>query len=356
MMMDEENKPIIGISCGDLNGIGFEVIMKTFRNQQMMDFCTPVVFASSKVASYHRKALNVTDVNFHIINSFDQLKHHKPNLINTWKDAVNLEIGSDSREVGEFALKSLDAAISAFQDGRIDALVTAPVNKNNINSEAQPFSGHTGYIGDKVAGEPLMILTSKELKIALVTGHIALKDVSGQLSVDLIEQRINQLHDSLVQDFGISKPKIAVLGLNPHAGDNGLLGEEEEKIINPAIKRAFAAGKLVYGPYAADGYFGVETFSKFDATLAMYHDQGLIPFKALAFEEGVNYTAGLSIVRTSPDHGTGFPIAGKGIASETSFREAVFLACEVLKKRKEYQGLKANELQPQLQNGNKGNR
>lgn len=353
--MEENKKPIIGISCGDLNGIGFEVIMKTFRNQQMLDFCTPVVFASSKVASYHRKALDMMDVNFHIVNSFDQIKPNKPNLINAWKEHVNLELGVDSREVGAFALQSLDASLAALQEGKVDALVTAPVNKNNINSQELPFSGHTGYIGDKVEGEPLMILTSKELKVALVTGHIAVSEIAGSLNIDLIVKRINQLHKSLVEDFGISKPKIGVLGLNPHASDDGLMGDEEEKIIIPAIKQAFDSGKLVYGPYAADGYFGVETYCQFDATLAMYHDQGLIPFKALAFEEGVNYTAGLPIIRTSPDHGTGFSIAGKGEASETSFRESVYLACEILKKRTEYLALKENELKKQDYNAKRGN-
>ncbi len=348
--MEESKKPVIGISCGDLNGIGFEVIMKTFRDQKMLDFCTPVVFASSKVASYHRKALNMMDVNFHIVNSFDQIKPNKPNLINAWKDVVNIELGTDSREVGSFALKSLDASLEALKEGKVDALVTAPVNKNNINSEELPFSGHTGYIGDKVEGEPLMILTSQELKVALVTGHIAVGEIASSLSTELIVKRINQLHKSLVEDFGIGKPKIGVLGLNPHAGDNGLMGNEEAKIIAPAIQQAFESGKLVYGPYAADGYFGVESYCQFDATLAMYHDQGLIPFKALAFEEGVNYTAGLSIIRTSPDHGTGYSIAGKGEASETSFRESVYLACEVLKKRTEYLALKVNELKKQEYN------
>lgn len=342
--MEEENKPIIGITCGDLNGIGFEVIMKTFINPEMMDFCIPVVFASSKVASYHRKALDMQDMNFHIINSLDQINPKRPNLFNCWREDVNIEYGVDSAEVGSFALRSIDEAIKAWKAGHIHAIVTAPVNKNNINTTETPFTGHTGYIGDAVQGEPLMILTGEALRVALVTGHIALDEVSKALTIDLIVKRINQLHKSLVEDFGISKPKIGVLALNPHASDGGLMGDEEEKVIMPAIAKAFEAGKLVYGPYASDGYFGAETYRQFDATLAIYHDQGLIPFKTLAFDDGVNFTAGLSMVRTSPDHGTGYGIAGKGVANESSFRNAVYLACEVYKKRLEYQHLTENPL------------
>ena len=342
--MEEENKPIIGITCGDLNGIGFEVIMKTFINPEMMDFCIPVVFASSKVASYHRKALDMQDMNFHIINSLDQINPKRPNLLNCWREDVNIEYGVDSAEVGSFALRSIDEAIKAWKAGHIHAIVTAPVNKNNINTTETPFTGHTGYIGDAVQGEPLMILTGEALRVALVTGHIALDEVSKALTIDLIVKRINQLHKSLVEDFGISKPKIGVLALNPHASDGGLMGDEEEKVIMPAIAKAFEAGKLVYGPYASDGYFGAETYRQFDATLAIYHDQGLIPFKTLAFDDGVNFTAGLSMIRTSPDHGTGYGIAGKGVANESSFRNAVYLACEVYKKRLEYQHLTENPL------------
>lgn len=342
--MEEENKPIIGITCGDLNGIGFEVIMKTFINPEMMDFCIPVVFASSKVASYHRKALDMQDMNFHIINSLDQINPKRPNLLNCWREDVNIEYGVDSAEVGSFALRSIDEAVKAWKAGHIHAILTAPVNKNNINTTETPFTGHTGYIGDAVQGEPLMILTGEALRVALVTGHIALDEVSKALTIDLIVKRINQLHKSLVEDFGISKPKIGVLALNPHASDGGLMGDEEEKVIMPAIAKAFEAGKLVYGPYASDGYFGAETYRQFDATLAIYHDQGLIPFKTLAFDDGVNFTAGLSMVRTSPDHGTGYGIAGKGVANESSFRNAVYLACEVYKKRLEYHHLTENPL------------
>ena len=345
--MEEENRPIIGISCGDLNGIGMEVIMKTFADSQMLELCTPVLFASSKVASYHRKALNMNDFNYQIINSLDQVNPKKFCLYNVWNDLVDLQFGINSKEVGAFALKSIDAGLEAWRSGQIAALVTAPINKNNIEIPDKPFTGHTGYIGDATGGEPLMILTSDDLRVALVTGHIAVNEISAHLTEELIVKRIQQLSKSLKEDFGISRPKIAVLGLNPHASDGGLMGDEEERVISPAIQKCFDDGILVYGPYAADGYFGAETFKQFDGTLAMYHDQGLIAFKALAFEQGVNYTAGLDIVRTSPDHGTGLDIAGKGIASEVSFREAVYLAIKVAEKRAEYKELNSNALKSQ---------
>ena len=342
--MEENEKPIIGISCGDLNGVGFEVIMKTLIDNQIMDFCTPVVFASSKVASYHRKALEMEEMNFHIISSFDQLNTKRPNLMTSWKEDVNIEYGTISDEVGSFALRSIDEGLKAWQDGHIHALVTAPVNKNNIKPEGKIFTGHTGYIGEVVGGEPLMILAGNALRVALVTGHIAVNEVAKALNTELIVKRINQLHKSLVEDFGISKPKIGVLALNPHAGDGGLMGDEEATIIKPAVEKAFESGKMVYGPYASDGYFGAETFRQFDATLAMYHDQGLIPFKTLAFEDGVNFTAGLPIVRTSPDHGTGYGIAGKNVASESSFRNALFAAIEIYKQRTDHKELTKNQL------------
>jgi 4-hydroxythreonine-4-phosphate dehydrogenase len=342
--MEENEKPIIGITCGDLNGVGFEVIMKTLIDNQITEFCTPVVFATSKVASYHRKALLMEEMNFHIINSLDQIHPKKANLYNSWKEEVNIEYGAITEEAGQFALRSIDEGLRAWQAGHIHALVTAPVNKNNIKPAGKTFTGHTGYIGEVVGGEPLMILTSQMLRVALVTGHIAMSEVAKALSTELIGKRIAQLHSSLVEDFGITKPKIGVLALNPHAGDGGLMGNEEARIIKPAVDEAFASGKLVYGPYAADGYFGAETYRQFDATLAMYHDQGLIPFKALAFEDGVNFTAGLHVVRTSPDHGTGYSIAGKGVANEASFRNALFAAIDIYQKRAEYRQLTANPL------------
>ena len=345
--MDTDRLPIIGISCGDLNGIGMEVIMKAFIDNQILDLCTPVLFATTKVTSYHRKALDMMDFNFQLANNLDELTTKKVNLVNSWSEQVNLEYGVNSKEVGTYALKSIDEALRAWKDQKIDALVTAPVNKNNITVPDGKFTGHTGYIGDKVGGEPLMILATDEIRVALVTGHVPISEVSNNLSKKLLTNRINQLHKSLVQDFGIRKPKIGVLGLNPHAGDNGLLGNEEQEIIEPVIKECFDKGMLVYGPYAADGYFGINTYKQFDATLAMYHDQGLIPFKTMAFEDGVNFTAGLELVRTSPDHGTGFDIAGKNLASEVSFRNAVYAAIDIVKKRNEYKNLTKNQLRKQ---------
>lgn len=342
--MEENNKPVIGISCGDLNGIGMEVIMKTFADAQMLDFCVPVVFASSKVASYHRKALNMEDFSFHIINDIAQIQPKKANLLNIWRDPINIELGVESKETGLCALESLDAALEAYKNNQIDAIVTAPINKNTVAQNKANFTGHTGYIGEVVNAEPLMILASENLRVALVTGHIALADVSKAISVDLILKRLKQLAKSLLEDFGIRKPKIAVLSLNPHASDNGIMGNEEEKIISPAIKKANDTGILAFGPYPADGFFGAGTYKQFDGVLAMYHDQGLIAFKTIAFEEGVNYTAGLPLVRTSPDHGTGYDIAGKNVASEVSFREAVFMAVQIVKSRNDYAEMTANPL------------
>ena len=345
--MSEDYKPVLGISCGDLNGIGMEVIMKALEDQTMLDFCTPVVFASSKVASYHRKALEMQEFNFQIINGTDQINPKKVNLVNCWNDSVNLEYGINSKEVGSYALKSIDAAIDAWKQKKIDALITAPVNKNNIEPEGKTFTGHTGYIGEQTDGDPLMILLTEEFRVALVTGHVPVSEVAANITKESIISRIKILYKSLQEDFGIRKPKIAVLGLNPHAGDEGLLGKEEIEIIEPAVKECFDKGMLVYGPYPSDGYFGVGTYKKFDATLAMYHDQGLIPFKTIAFEEGVNYTAGLNLVRTSPDHGTGYDIAGKNEASEVSFRNAIYTAISVVKQRKEHKTITKNPLQKQ---------
>lgn len=345
--MEEENRPIIGISCGDLNGIGMEVIFKTFADNQMLELCTPILFASSKVASYHRKALNLNDFNYQVINNLDQVQHRKFCLYNCWQEQVDIELGKNSKEVGAFALKSIDAALEAWKEGKIDALVTAPINKNNIETPGKIFTGHTGYIGDVTGGEPLMILAASDLRVALVTGHIAVSEIATQLTEELIVKRIKQLHKSLVEDFGIRRPKIAVLGLNPHASDGGLMGDEEARVIRPAIQKCFDKGLLTYGPYPSDGYFGAETYKQFDGTLAMYHDQGLIAFKTIAFEQGVNFTAGLPIVRTSPDHGTGLDIAGKDVASEVSFREAIYLAIQIAEKRAEYKELTSNVLQSQ---------
>lgn len=352
--MSSEYKPILGISCGDLNGIGMEVIMKALEDHTILELCTPVVFASSKVASYHRKALEMQEFNYQIINELDQINPKKVNLVNCWNDSVNLEFGVNTKEVGAYALKSIDAALDAWHQKKIDALITAPVNKNNIEVEGKSFTGHTGYIGEQTNGDPLMILMTDQFRVALVTGHIPVADVAKNITKEQIISRIKILHKSLKEDFGIRKPKIGVLGLNPHAGDEGLLGREEIDIIAPAINECTQKGMLVYGPYPPDGYFGVGTYKTVDATLAMYHDQGLIPFKTIAFEEGVNYTAGLNLVRTSPDHGTGYDIAGKNKASEASFRNALYAAIDIVKTRNEYESLNKNPLKKQSLPKNQG--
>lgn len=331
--MSELQKPIIGISCGDLNGIGMEIIMKTFSHGDMMDLCTPVVFASSKVASYHRKALGMDHFNFQIINDFSQLSDKKANLLNCWNDDVILELGKESRAVGQYSLKSLEHAVAAYKENKIDALVTAPIHKNSIQSDEFKFKGHTDWLESQFPGKSTMLMLSEEMKMALATVHIPLSEVSGAIDTQDLVRRILALSKCMNRDFHISKAKIAVLALNPHAGDGGVIGDEDEKVVAPAIREAFDKGVLAFGPFPADSFFGSGKYKEFDAILAMYHDQGLIPFKSLSFGQGVNYTAGLPIIRTSPDHGTGFDIAGKGMASESSFREAVYAAIDLVKNR-----------------------
>ncbi len=342
-----ETKPIIGISCGDLNGIGLEVVIKTFQDPMMLDFCTPVLFASGKVVSYHRKAMGVRDFSFNIISSLDELNPKRANLINLWNENISINLGEASEEIGQRALESINAASAALLEGKIDAMVTAPINKNTIKIERQKFTGHTDYLAEKWDGEALMILFSDDLRVALATGHLPIKDVAEHITTEKLLSKIQALNESLKKDFGIRKPKIAVLGLNPHAGDDGLLGIEEKEIILPAIEKAKEIKIMAMGPYAADGFFGSRQYSEFDAILAMYHDQGLVPFKALTFESGVNFTAGLNYIRTSPDHGTGYGIAGKNVASESSFRNAVFEAIGIFKLRKEYEELTQNTLKSQ---------
>ncbi|MFP4091961.1 MAG: 4-hydroxythreonine-4-phosphate dehydrogenase PdxA [Cyclobacteriaceae bacterium] len=325
--------PVIGISLGDFNGIGPEVTIKALADKRMLHMMTPVIFGSSKVISYYRKAINMEDFNFMTIKSMDELAYGKVNVINCWKQ-VNVEPGKVTDEAGEAAWISLKTATQALQDDQIDAIVTAPINKNNIQNEEFRFAGHTEYFAATFkAKEMLMTMVYGQFRVAVATGHIPLSEVSNKLTRELIRRKLNTLEASLKQDFGILKPKIAVLGVNPHAGEEGLLGTEEKEIIQPVIQELKGKGKLIFGPYPADGFFGTNAQNKFDGVLAMYHDQGLIPFKALAFEHGVNFTAGLPVVRTSPDHGTAYDIAGKGEASEVSMREALYLACDVIKSR-----------------------
>lgn len=341
--MEKKEKIVVGISIGDLNGIGIEVILKTFEDKRMLDFCTPVLFGSTKTISYHKKQLN-SEVNIHGIMSINQLTHGKVNLLNIWKEEVPIEFGKSTKIAGEYALKSLEAATQCLKEQTIDLLLTAPINKENIQSEEFAFAGHTEYLESKLEGESLMILMSDTLRVGLITGHIPVSEIANHINHKLIEQKVNLMYKSLVEDFGISKPKIAVLGLNPHCGDKGVIGKEDDEIIRPSIAQIKETGKLVFGPYAADGFFGSDTYQQFDGILAMYHDQGLAPFKAISFGNGVNFTAGLSEVRCSPDHGTAYEIAGKNKANETSFKEALFSGIEIFKKRSEYKMLVRNRL------------
>jgi 4-hydroxythreonine-4-phosphate dehydrogenase len=333
----------VGITQGDLNGIGLEVIIKTFFDPTMLEVCTPVLFGSQKTFSFHRKMLNV-DMRFTQLRSAELAVPRQFNIVNVYEDEINVEFGKATDLSGKLAVKCIEAACEALEQKKIDVLVTAPVNKHNIQSEHFQFKGHTDYLEARFKGNALMLMCSDNLRVGVVTGHVPLVNVSALLNQDKIVQKIKMLSKSLTEDFAIRKPKIAVLGLNPHAGDNGTLGGEEQAVIVPAIAKAKAEGATVFGPYSADGFFGSGMHHKFDAVLAMYHDQGLVPFKALAFDTGVNYTAGLPIVRTSPGHGVGYDIAGQNKASENSFRSAVYLACDVFMTRKGEKALYANTL------------
>lgn len=330
-----EDKPVIGITVGDINGIGPEVIIKTFADSRMLRICTPVIYGSTKVLAYYKKALQIEEFNYSQAKAPDQFHSKRINVVNCWGDMVEINTGTVTSEAGSSAFAALEKACQDLKSGHLDGIVTAPINKHNIQNDNFRFAGHTEYLTQYFESkESLMFLVSEGLRVGVVTGHIPLQDVSKTITTDLIISKIKLMHASLKNDFGLQKPKIAVLGLNPHAGEEGLLGQEESTIIKPAIEACKNKGMLVFGPYPADGFFGTSQYKKADGVLAMYHDQGLIPFKTLAFDSGINFTAGLSVVRTSPDHGTAYDIAGKNIASENSMREAVYLACDVLKNRK----------------------
>lgn len=339
------NKIKIGISIGDVNGIGLEVIIKTLMDNRILEYCTPIVYGHTKVASFHRKTIDNSDFNFNVINSPGEAVEKRANMINCWEEDVRIELGMTTETGGKYAFISLEKALDDLIAGNTDALVTAPINKHNIQSDNFQFAGHTEYIQSKTgSADSLMFLVSEDLKVGVVTGHIPVKEVTEKISVEKIVSKLTLMNESLKKDFWIQKPKIAVLGLNPHAGDNGLIGKEELETIIPALAEANAKGVFAFGPYAADGFFAAHTYTQFDAVLAMYHDQGLIPFKQIAFHNGVNFTAGLPIVRTSPDHGTGYDIAGKNLASESSFREALFTAINIVERRKESKLLTSNPL------------
>lgn len=341
-MKDSENI-IVGISIGDLNGIGGEIVLKTFEDARMLEFCTPVIFASAKTMAFFKTHFN-SEINFNNINDIKQIVIGKVNVLNCWAEAVTIEFGKDDLKIGEYAIKSLEEAVKALKNDAIDVLVTAPINKHNIQSENFKFPGHTDYLARELEGESLMFMVTDTLRVGLLTDHVPVKDIANHITSELIQQKINTVYKSLQQDFKIGRPKIAVLGINPHTGDNGVIGSEDDTILRPTLHKIKETGKLVYGPYAADSFFGSNNYKNFDAIIASYHDQGLIPFKTLSFGEGVNFTAGLNKIRTSPDHGTAYEIAGKGSANENSFKEAVFTALEIYKNRSEYQELTANPL------------
>ena len=341
--MNKSEKIKLGISIGDFNGIGIEIALKTFLDKRMLDFCTPIIFGSTKLITAYKKSMNI-NVPFNGIKQLDKALHGKLNILNLWNEEIEINLGTPTETSGKFAFESLKAATNALANGEIDVLVTAPINKDNIQSEEFKFPGHTEFLESKLEGKSLMILMTDSLRIGLITGHIPVSKVSETITADLIKRKVSILHSTLVQDFAISKPKIAILGLNPHCGDHGVIGNEDDEMIRPTIDSIQDEGKLVYGPYAADSFFGSENYKNFDAILAMYHDQGLAPFKTLSFGGGVNYTAGLAKIRTSPDHGTAYELAGKELANINSFKEAVFSGIKIFKTRKEYKSLTENIL------------
>ena len=344
----ENSKIRVGITQGDINGVGYEVILKAFSDPMMLDLCIPVIYGSPKVAAYHRKAMDIP-TNFSIIGSASEAAPGRLYIVNCIDEELKVELSKPTAEAGQAALAALEKAIAEYKEGLIDVIVTAPINKHTIQSEEFAFPGHTEYIEQKLGeGEKaLMILMKNDFRVALATGHLPVSQIATTLTKELIEEKLRIFHRSLKLDFDISAPRIAVLSLNPHAGDNGLLGKEEEEIIAPAIKEASAKGILCYGPYPADGFMGSGNYTYFDGILAMYHDQGLAPFKALAMDEGVNYTAGLPVVRTSPAHGTAYDITGKGVASEDSFRQAIYVAIDVFRNRQRDKNARSNPLRKQ---------
>jgi 4-phospho-D-threonate 3-dehydrogenase / 4-phospho-D-erythronate 3-dehydrogenase len=333
-----ENRPVIGISCGDVNGIGIELILKTFADNRMLDICTPLIFANNKVINFYRKTLPDININFIAIKEFSRINQKQVNLFNCWEEEVAITPGTLNETGGKYAVKSLVAAAQALKEGKIAGLVTAPIHKKNTQLPEFNFTGHTPYLKNLFGvADVVMFMVAENIKIALLTEHVAVKDIAQLVTRDAIVSKLQLLNNSLKKDFGISKPKIAVLGLNPHAGDEGLIGKEDEEIIKPAVKDAKQKDVFCFGPYPADAFFARGQYEKFDGVLAMYHDQGLIPFKSLAIGEGVNYTAGLASVRTSPDHGVAFDIAGKAKADEASFREAIFKCVDIINSRKEFE-------------------
>lgn len=348
----ETAKIIIGITHGDINGIGYEVILKTMSDIRMLETFIPVIYGSPKVASYHRKNLDIQGLNLNIVNSIDEINHKRVNIINCVDDEIKVDLGVSTNEAGKAAYAALERACADLKEGKLQAIVTGPINKKNIQSNNFHFPGHTEYLEAKFGGDSpaLMMLVNDVMRVAVVTGHIPVQKISEELTEKLILEKLTVLNNSLKKDFAIVRPRIAILGLNPHAGDEGVIGDEEQTVIIPAIKKAEKAGIICSGPYPADGFFGAGSFTKFDAILAMYHDQGLIAFKTVSMENGVNFTAGLSVIRTSPAHGTAYSLAGKNLASEDSFRQALYMAFDIYQNREWFNEINANPLKSEPKN------
>jgi 4-hydroxythreonine-4-phosphate dehydrogenase len=344
-MSQELQKPVIGFTSGDINGIGLELIIKSLTDSRVTDLCTPVIFASNKCVNFYRKVLPDISFSYQAIKEFSKLNPKQINVYNCWDEEVHITPGQLTEAGGKYALISLQSAVQALKAGHIKALITAPIHKSNIQSANFNYSGHTPYLKAMFeVNDVVMLMTAQNMRVALVTEHVPVSEIAQHITKENILSKLKILHASLQKDFGIDKPKIAVLGLNPHAGDEGLIGSEEEKIIKPAVKEARLQNTLVFGAYSADAFFARGYHEKFDAVLAMYHDQGLIPFKSLSIGEGVNYTAGLPVIRTSPDHGTAFDIAGKGKADPGSFLEAIFVAVDIMRTRTNYEEMHKNPL------------
>ena len=338
----------LGISVGDINGIGLEVILKTLAHQKIMDYCTPIIYGSTKVVSYHKNIVG-SNLQFQSTKTADRIAHGKVNILNCWSENINITLGKATEIGGKYAIQSLESASTDLQNNIIDALITAPICKHAMKMSGFAYPGHTEYLTEKLGGQDsLMLMVSDRLKVGVVTNHIPLGEVTKHLTKEKINKKLALLHESLKVDFGIERPTIAVLGLNPHAGDEGTIGTEEDEFIRPAIIENKKKGMIVTGPFPADAYFGNGLFTKYDATLAMYHDQGLVPFKTLSFGQGVNFTAGLSGVRTSPDHGTAFDIAGKNEADHHSFMKALFAALDIARQRKAYIEMHKNSLEKRV--------
>jgi len=338
-------KPVIGISIGDLNGIGPEIVLKTLSDNRILDHCTPVVFASNKTVNYYRKLMGEGNFNYQSLKDLSRVNPKQANVFNCWEEEVVISPGSLNETGGKYAARSLAVAVQCLKDRQVDGLVTAPIHKHNIQNNDFRFSGHTPYLQHAFnAREVVMLMVAENMRVGLVTEHIPVSEVSRHITQEAILSKLQVLRESLIRDFAVEEPKIAVLGLNPHAGDEGLIGQEEQQVIQPAISQAQNSHILCFGPYSADAFFAREKYQKFDAVLAMYHDQGLIPFKSLALGEGVNFSAGLPIVRTSPDHGTAFDIAGKNIADESSFRAALFSCIDIVRRRKDFEENTRNPL------------